>query len=182
MEADTGSKPADAGNPTPSSTDLSQQVYDQLRRIARARLAREGPGHTLQATALVNEAYLKLQNHPSVIVGDRALFFRAAANAMRQILIDHARSRGSVKRGGSLRRTFIDVAELAAEQDAAQILALDEAIARLESQEPQAAQVMKLRFFTGLSVEETAAVLGLSERTVKREWQFARAWLYREME
>ena len=182
MEADTGSMPADSSRPSRDAPDLSQQVYDQLRAIARARLAREGPGHTLQATALVNEAYLKLQSHPSVIVGDRGLFFRAAANAMRQILIDHARSRGSVRRGGSLRRSFIDVAELAAEQDPAEILALDDAIGRLESQEPQAAQVMKLRFFTGLSVEETASVLGLSERTVKREWQFARAWLYREME
>ena len=182
MEADTSSIPEDASRDLPVPPDLSQQVYDQLRAIARVRLVGQSPGHTLQPTALVNEAYLKLQNHPSIMAGDRALFFRAAANAMRQILIDHARSRGRLKRGGPVKRAFVDVADLAAEQDPAEILAMDEAIGRLEVQEPQAAQVMKLRFFTGLSLEETAQVLGLSERTVKREWQFARAWLYRALE
>jgi len=185
MEAQPNSIPADpsgASGGTAESSELTQQVYDQLRVIARARLAGQPAGHTLQATALVNEAYLKLQNHPSILAADRASFFRAAANAMRQILVDHARSRGRLKRGGPAKRDFVDVAGLAEGQDPGEILALDEAIRRLEDEEPQAARVMKLRFFTGLSVEETARVLGLSERTVKREWQFARAWLYRALE
>ena len=163
---------------------LLAQVYDQLRTIARARLARERVGHSLQATELVHEAFLKLQRHPSLMHSDRARFFHAAAEAMRQILIDHARSKGRIKRGGGMKRTMsdvADVAELAEEQDPDQILALDEAIRRLESEEPQAAQVLKLRFFTGLSVAETAELMGLSERTVKREWQYARAWMFRAL-
>ena len=163
---------------------LLAQVYDQLRTIARARLARERVGHSLQATELVHEAFLKLQRHPSLMQSDRARFFHAAAEAMRQILIDHARSKGRIKRGGGMKRTMsdvADVAELAEEQDPDQILALDEAIRRLEAEEPQAAQVLKLRFFTGLSVAETAELMGLSERTVKREWQYARAWMFRAL-
>ena len=168
----------------PDDGQLLAQVYDQLRTIARARLARERVGHSLQATELVHEAFLKLQRHPSLMQADRARFFHAAAEAMRQILIDHARSKGRVKRGGGMKRTVIDVAdvaELAEEQDPDQILALDEAIRRLEGEEPQAAQVLKLRFFTGLSVAETAELMGLSERTVKREWQYARAWMFRAL-
>jgi len=160
---------------------LLAQVYDQLRAVARARLARESPGHSLQATELVHEAYLKLQHHPSILQADRGRFFGAAAEAMRRILIDHARTKGRAKRGGNRKRSVSDVAELAAESDPDQILALDEAICRLEKEEPQAAQVVKLRFFAGLSVAETAEVTGLSERTVKREWQFARAWMYRAL-
>jgi RNA polymerase sigma factor (TIGR02999 family) len=162
--------------------DLSTRVYDELRAIARARLASQSPGHTLQATALVHEAYLKLRAHPDLLNGDRALFFHAAANAMRQVLVDHARSHARDKRGGSARqRTFADVAELAADHDPDEILALDEAVRRLEEQQPQAARVVQLRFFAGLSVEETAQALGLSARTVKREWQYARAWLFRAL-
>ena len=170
-------KPAD-------DKQLLAQVYDQLRAIARARIARERAGHSLQATELVHEAFLKLQKHPSLMHADRARFFHAAAEAMRQILIDHARSKGRIKRGGGMKRTMADVAdvaELAEEPDADQILALDEAIRRLETEEPQAAQVLKLRFFTGLSVAETAELMGLSQRTVKREWQYARAWMFREI-
>jgi RNA polymerase sigma factor (TIGR02999 family) len=169
--------------PTPSgSADLSRQVYEQLRAIARAKLAQQSPGHTLQATALVHEAFLKLRDHPSIVSAEPARFYQAAAQAMRQILIDHARARGRIKRGGNVRREFADVAELADEQDPAQIMALDEAISRLEHQEPRAAEVVKLRFFAGLTVEETAQALDLSERTVKREWQFARAWLFQALE
>ena len=164
------------------SGDLNGQVYEQLRAIARAKLAQQSPGHTLQATALVHEAFLKLRDHPSIVSAEPARFYQAAAQAMRQILIDHARARGRIKRGGGVRREFADVAELADEQDPGQIMALDEAISRLEKQEPRAAEVVKLRFFAGLTVEETAEALELSERTVKREWQFARAWLFQALE
>lgn len=170
--------------PPDSDKQLLAQVYDQLRAIARARLAKESPNHSLQATELVHEAFLKLQHHPSIMQADRGRFFGAAAEAMRRILIDHARTKGRAKRGGGIKRSasdIADVAQLAAETDPDQILALDEAICRLETEEPQAAQVVKLRFFTGLSVAETAEVTGLSERTVKREWQFARAWMYRAL-
>jgi len=165
-----------------SEQDLTAQVYAQLRRIAEVRLSSQQAGHTLQATALVHEAFLKLQKHPSALLGERAHYFRIAAEAMRQILIDHARARGRQKRGGAAnRRSMRDVAELAAEQDPEEILALEEAIRRFEKAQPRAAEVVKLRFFAGLSVEETAETTGLSVRTVNREWKFARAWLFREL-
>jgi RNA polymerase sigma factor (TIGR02999 family) len=165
-----------------ASSQLLEQVYDQLRSIAQSQLSRESAGHTLQATALVNEAYLKLRERYSILVQDRGAFVRAAATAMRRILIDHARARGRDKRGGQLKREFADVAEFAANNNPEEILALDDAICRLEEQDPKAAEVVKLRFFAGLSVEETAEVLGVSPRSVKREWQYARAWLYRQFE
>jgi RNA polymerase sigma factor (TIGR02999 family) len=171
---------------TSASSDDDQrllaQVYEQLRAIARQRLMSEAPGHTLQATALVHEAYLKLRQNSSVFGLDQSRFVMAAAEAMRRILIDHARTRGRIKRGGGAKREPIDVADvadLATDPEPDQILALDEAICRFEQQDQQAAQVVKLRFFAGLSVEETAASLGISQRTVKRDWQFARAWLFR---
>ena len=162
---------------------LLAQVYEQLRAIARNRIATEAPGHTLQATALVHEAYMKLcVSGTSFKVANRSQFVMMAAEAMRRVLIDHARGRNRVKRGGGVaRRAPADVADLAADQDGEQIMALDEAIRRFEQQDPQAAQVVKLRFFAGLSVVETAECLGLSERTVKRDWQFARAWLFRAL-
>ncbi len=161
--------------------DLTAQVYAQLRRIAEVRFSSQQAGHTLQATALVHEAFLKLQKHPSIFAGDRRHFFRVAAEAMRQILIDHARTKGRQKRGGANRRAIGDVADLAAEQDPEEIMALEEAIRRFEKVQPRAAEVVTLRFFAGLSVEETAEVTGLSVRTVNREWKFARAWLYKEL-
>jgi len=177
-EAEKGPCPA----PPDSSAGLLEQVYSELRAVAGAQLAREGPGHTLQATALVHEVFLKLQRHPSLIEFDASRFFDAAAQAMRRILIDHARTRGRMKRGGGMRREFTDVADLAADHDPHEILALDEAIDRLEKSEPQAARVVKLRFFAGLSVPETARIMGLSERTIKREWRFARAWLFHALD
>lgn len=163
--------------------NLLAQVYEQLRAIARHRIASEAPGHTLQATALVHEAYMKLcLSNSSFKLNDRTQFVMMAAEAMRRVLIDHARTRQRVKRGGGVaRRAPADVADLAEDQDGDQIMALDEAIHRFEEQDPQAAQVVKLRFFAGLSVVETAECLGLSERTVKRDWQFARAWLFRAL-
>lgn len=162
--------------------DLSVQVYEQLRRIAGMRLSEQKPGHTLQATALVHEAYLKLQHHPSLFAAEPGHFFRVAAEAMRQILVDHARSNARQKRGGGARRVVADVAELAAEPNSEEILALEEAIRRFEQVEPRAAEIVKLRFFAGLSVEETAKVTNLSVRTVNRDWEFARAWLYKSLE
>lgn len=162
--------------------DLTAEVYAQLRRVAEIRLAGQRAGHTLQATALVHEAFLKLQSHPSIFAADRGYFFRVAAEAMRQILVDHARRRGRQKRGGGCRRSMGDVADLAAENSGEEIMALEEAIRRFEQAEPRAAEVVKLRFFAGLSVEETAEVTGLSVRTVNRDWKFARAWLYKAME
>lgn len=176
----------DGRRPPPSSgdprDDLLRNVYDQLRAIARRRLAGEKAGHTLQATALVNEAYLKLSQNPSIFGMERSRFLIAAAEAMRRILIDHARTRNREKRGGgpkgARRDPLADVADLAGAFDPEQTLALDEAIRRLEELDGQAAHVVKLRFFAGLSVDETAEALGISPRTVKRDWAFARAWLY----
>jgi RNA polymerase sigma factor (TIGR02999 family) len=162
---------------------LSTQVYEQLHRIAVNRLAGQPAGHTLQATALVHEAYLKIRAVPALSAIDRAHYFRLAAEAMRQVLIDHARSKGRQKRGGGgHRRTMSDVAQLAAEQDPDEILALEEAVRRFEGEQPRAAEIVKLRFYAGLSVEETADVTGLSVSTVNREWKFARAWLFNALE
>ena len=179
-------------------------VYEQLKELARHRMAGERAGHTLQATALVHEAYLRLVR-PEETGGmadpgwaGRAHFFHAAAEAMRRILIDHARSRDSIKRGGAgsgkdaddeagrgpWQRIAFNVLELAddAVQDPGAILALDELISRLEKEEPHLAEVVRLRFFAGLSVEETAEALNVSPRTIKRDWAFARAWLFRRLD
>lgn len=153
-------------------------VYAQLRAIAQAHLRHERPDHTLQATALVHEAYLRLVGGAQPPWNDRAHFFHAAAEAMRRILVEHARKRGRVKRGGKRERVPLSSVNLATEQDPAEILALDDAIRRLQEQDPTTAEVVRLRFFAGLSVAETAQVLQVSARTVKREWAFARAWLY----
>ena len=162
--------------------ELLTQVYDQLRAVAQVRMADERAGHSLQATELVNEAYLRLHKELLVLQADRPRFFRAAAEAMRRILIDHARKRSSLKRGGSVKRVVTDVADLAADPDAEQIGKLDQLIQRLEREEPRTAEVLKLRYFAGLSVVDTAAATGLSERTVKREWRYARAWMIQAMQ
>ena len=175
-------KDATAPRAAGSSPDLSSQIHEQLRHIAAVRLATQKPGHTLQATALVHEAYLKLRHHPSLFAADPVHFYRVAAEAMRQILVDYARARVTQKRGGGNRRMIADVAELASEQDPEEIMALEEAIVRFEQIEPRAAEIIKLRFFAGLTVEETAEATGLSVRTVNREWKYARAWLYRALE
>ena len=157
---------------------LFPAVYADLRAAARAQLRYERPDHTLQATALVHEAYIRLLGGAYPNWNDRQHFFRAAAEAMRRILVEHARGRARVKRGGNpVRVTLTDVASLT-QQDPAEVLALDAAIRRLEEQDPTAADIVRLRYFAGLSVEETAGMLDLSARTVKREWAFARAWLF----
>ena len=167
------------GENKPAALDrLLPLVYGELRALARAHLRSERSDHTLQATALVNEAYIRLLGGQDPPWNDRAHFFRAAAEAMRRILIEHARKRGRIKRGGDHVRVRISSIHLGVEQDPDEILALDEALRRLEEQDPRTADVVRLRFFAGLSVEETAKALEVSERTVKREWSFARAWLF----
>jgi RNA polymerase sigma factor (TIGR02999 family) len=156
-------------------------LYAQLHQIARRRLAEQSPGQTLQATALVHEAYLRLQSNDEMRGLEHRRFLALAADVMRKILIDHARARGRIKRGGNQKRRLLDVATLAEDGDADLTLALNDAICRLEQLDDQAARVVKLRFFAGLSVEETADVLEVSPRTVKRDWQFARAWLYQAL-
>jgi RNA polymerase sigma factor (TIGR02999 family) len=153
-------------------------VYDELRVLARAHLRKERPDHTLQATALVHEAYLRLLAGANAPWNDRQHFFRAAAEAMRRILVEHARGRERVKRGGRQERVDLSTVDVADGRDPELTLALDDAFCRLEKQDPDAADVVRLRFYAGLSVQETASATGLSERTVKREWAFARAWLF----
>jgi len=158
--------------------EFFERVYGELRALARQRMAAERSDHTLQATALVHEAYLRLEGNG---YENRAHFFHAAARAMRQILVEHARARGRVKRGGDVQRVSVDLSLLAAETEPAEILALDEAIARLEEEDEDAAAIVRLRFFAGLDVDETALALGISRRTVLRERSYARAWLYRAL-
>lgn len=156
-------------------------VYDELRAAAQACLARERPGHVLQATALVHEAYLKLVGPRALPWRNRAHFYAAAAEAMRRILVDHARARAAAKRGGpEARRAALELASLPdprSELESSGFLILDAALVRLESVDPDAAAVVRLRYFAGLDVEGTAAVLDQSPATVKRTWAFARAWL-----
>lgn len=165
-----------------SAAGLLPLVYEELRKLATCRMAGERADHTLQATALVHEAYLRLLGGHDHDWANRAQFFVAAAEAMRRILIEHARAFRGPRRGGGLRKWPADVIDLATVEDPEQILALDEAVSRLEQQDADAARVVRLRFYAGLSIEETAGVMGISARTVKRDWSFARAFLYRILE
>ena len=169
------------GDPS-AAEQLLPLVYDELRQLAAQRLARERPGQTLQATALVHEAYLRLVGEEEARHWDsRGHFFAAAAEAMRRILVDGARRRGAEKRGARLGR--IDLPELAetAADEPVDLLALDEALGRLEALHPQKAQVVKLRFFAGCTLEETAQALGIARATAQRHWAFARAWLFGQL-
>jgi len=162
---------------------LAPLVYGELRRVAEQHMRRERPDHTLQATALVHEAFLRLTGGASPSWQDRTHFFKAAARIMRHVLVDHARARGYAKRGGGGLRISIEdgAAAVLAEERAPDLVALDEALGRLERLDPRQHQVVELRFFGGLSVEETAEVLGVSAITVKRDWRSARAWLFAEL-
>jgi RNA polymerase sigma-70 factor, ECF subfamily len=163
---------------------LMPLVYDELRTLASRYLSRERRGHTLQTTALVNEAYLKLAGQRDVDWQNRAHFFGIAAQMMRRILVDHARRDGRVKRGGQAVHVSLDDADPKAQPtplEAIDVYALDRALSRLEAMDPQQGRVVELRFFGGMTVEEAALVMGVSEPTVKREWAVARAWLYREL-
>jgi RNA polymerase sigma factor (TIGR02999 family) len=156
-------------------------VYDELRRLAAQRMAGEAPGQTLQATALVHEAWLRLGGDDQPGWQNRAHFFAAAAEAMRRILIDKARHKNYLRHGGGAERVNLDGLDLAASVDDEQLLALNEALDHLAAHDATKAQVVKLRFFAGLTNEQVARVLGVSEPTVKRHWAYARAWLFREM-
>lgn len=152
-------------------------VYQELRTAAHRQLRRMRPGETLGTTALVHETWLRLADHPALVLTDRRHFFAVSATAMRQIIVDNARRHQAEKRGGGRAAVSLDRAEVSAPDRAAEFLALDEALTRLAILSPRPARVVELRFFGGLSVEETAEVLDTSPRTVKREWQKARAWL-----
>ena len=164
-----------------AAAELLPLVYDELRKLADHRMRGERSDHTLQSTALVHEAYLRLVGNQEVQWASRAHFFHAAAEAMRRILIEHARAKSGPKRGGGRTRLPLDVLDLATEADPTQIVALDEAISRLEQEDADAARVVRLRFYAGLGVEEVAKAIGASPRTVKRDWAFARAFLIREL-
>ncbi len=162
--------------------DLLPLVYDELRRVAQVQMNDERPGHTLTATALVHEAYLRLLGSEQQLPwANRSHFYFAAGEAMRRILIEHARKRGRVKRGGGRRHIPLDVVDLASSENSQEILSFDEAFRRLEEEAVDAAAVVRLRFYAGLSIDETAKALGVSSRTIDRDWAFARAWLYREL-
>jgi RNA polymerase sigma factor (TIGR02999 family) len=178
MSRDTG---ADGGPGT--SGDMLPEVYDELRKLARARLARErNRDQTLQPTALVHEAYLRVAGDRQDRRWDRrGHFFAAAALAMRRILVERARHYQRIKHGGAAERVDLDSALLRADPGLTDLVAVDEALTRLEQSDPRKAQIVSLRYFAGLSVEETAAALGLSPATVKNEWAFARAWLYKAL-
>jgi RNA polymerase sigma-70 factor (ECF subfamily) len=157
-------------------------VYDELHRIAHRYMAREHPGRTLQTTALVNEAYLRLIDARNVKWEGRTQFFGIAANLMRRILVDFARNRGSKKRGGEVQKLVLEEAAIALPDRHLDLVALDDALQVLASIDSRAAQVVELRFFGGLSVEETAQALNLSPITVMRDWRAAKVWLFRELE
>lgn len=170
----------DAGD-SQAAAELLPLVYEELRKLAAQKLARETPGQTLQATALVHEAWLRLGADAQPEWRNRAHFFAAAAEAMRRILIDTARRKKAQRHGGNFERVNLDALDLAANMDDGQLLALHEALDQLAEHDAAKAQVVKLRFFTGLTNEQVAQVLGVSEPTVKRHWAYARAWLYRAM-
>ena len=166
---------------TAALDQLVPVVYDELRRQASRYLRREQGGHTLQTTALVNEAYLRLVDQKNIRWQNRAQFFGIAAQLMRRILVDHARAKHRAKRGGRDIRVTLDEAVAIAANQEIDLIALDAALDRLAQIDEQQSKVVEMRFFSGLNVEETAEVLGISPATVKRDWNVAKAWLYREM-
>ena len=156
-------------------------VYEQLHAAARILMVGERAGHTLQPTALVHEAYLRIIGDRKLPWKNRAHFYTAAAEAMRRILIDHARGRGRLRRGGDRRRVTLSVVDVADSWNLEEILSLDDALRRLEDKDRAVGEVIRLRFFVGMSIAQTAEVLGISPATVKRRWEFGRTWLFREI-
>jgi len=164
-----------------AAEELLPLVYDELRRLAAAKMANEVPGQTLQPTALVHEAWLRLSQESRGTWKNREQFYAMAAEVMRRILVDRARRRRASKHGGDLNRVELDAVELPVSADEALVLEVHEALERLTAEDPQKAEVVKLRFFVGLENSEIAALLGVSEKTVQRHWSFAKAWLFRAM-
>ena len=168
----------------PQAADqLLPLVYEELRKLAAARLAQEQPGQTLEATALVHEAYLRLVDvEASPSWDSRGHFFSSAAEAMRRILVESARRKGRLKRGGDVERVDLDADAIAAPEIDVDLLGLDSALNRLEAKDPRKAELIKLRYFAGLTVEQAAEALGIGASTADRDWAYARAWLFREIE
>lgn len=164
-----------------AAEELLPLVYEELRKLAAAKMASQPADHTLQPTALVHEAYLRLVGSPNPQWHGRAHFFAAAAEATRHILVDRARRKGRVRHGGGLKRVNIDNLDVPGPEDSELVLAVSEAVDKLAQQDEVSAKLIKLRFFAGLPNSEAASLLGLSERTAKRTWAYARAWLYREL-
>ena len=169
-----------SGSPT-AAEKLMPVVYSELKRVARAYMRRERPGHTLQTTALVHEAYLRLVRQENVRWQGRSHFFGIAAQLMRRILIDHARGHLREKRGGAIAVLHLDEALVFSPEHSHELVKLDEALDRLAKLDPRQSRIVELRFFGGLSVEETAEYLGISPKTVKRDWAVAKAWLHAEV-
>lgn len=178
MNPKPGDIPSNAPPLPATAEELLTLVYEELRSMAARRISREAPGQTLQATALVHEAWIKLGDGK---FENRGHFFAAAAEAMRRILVDNARRKQSVKHGGAMQRANWSSLDLAAEAPDEQVLAVHEALDRLAQSDPLGAELVKLRFFTGLPNVEAAELLGISERTAKRTWAFARAWLFEDL-
>lgn len=170
-----------AGNKA-ALNELIPLIEQELHRIAHQYMNRESPGHTLQTTALVNEAYLRLIDQKTVRWQNRAHFFAIAAQTMRRILIDHARKSARAKRGGKARQISLDEVAVISQERAGELIALDEALERLAALDPRRGRVVELRFYGGLNTDEVAEVLGISPNTVTRDWNMARAWLYRELQ
>ena len=170
-----------SGGDQAAGDELMPLVYDELRRLAHQCMKRERPVHTLQTSALLHEAYLRLVDQKNIQWQDRAHFFGIAARLMRQVLIDYARTRGYAKRGGGALRVSLDEAMIVSKKRAAEVVALDDALKSLAEIDPRKSQIVELRFFGGLSIEETAEVLAVSPGTVMRDWTLAKAWLRREL-
>lgn len=171
---------AQQGDPK-AAEELLPLVYDELRKLAAFKMSNEAPGQTLQPTALVHEAWLKLVGSTEQQWRNRKHFFGAAAEAMRRILIDRARKRHRSRHGHGLQRIDLSRVDVAAETDDETLMAVDEALSRLAAESPARAELVKLRYFVGLSIPDAAEALGISESTAKRQWNYVRAWLYREL-
>ncbi len=170
------------GGDSKAAQDLLPLVYEELRKLAAHKMANEAPGQTLQPTALVHEAWLRLVGTENPQFEGRGHFFAAAAEAMRRILIDRARQKLSLKRGAGAARVNLEDLEVASAADDDTLLAVDEALTKLAREDPDSAEFIKLRFFAGMTNDEAAQALGIPERTARRHWSFARAWLFREIQ
>jgi RNA polymerase sigma factor (TIGR02999 family) len=164
-----------------ATDELLPLVYEELRLLAAQKLSHEPPGQTLQATALVHEAYLRLVGDEPPSWNSRGHFFAAAAEAMRRILVENARRKGRLKRGGAQERTRLDDATLAIEEPPEDLIALDEALTKFAKEDPAVFELVRLRYFAGLTQQQAAEILGIPRRTADRDWAYARAWLYQEM-